>query len=169
MSDSLRLHGLYTVYGILQARILELVALPFSRGIFPTQGLNPGLPHCREILYHLSQKGSPITWIRGVISEKTTPLARRTVRWSRTAADKYHRGRMPTSPLSTSGARPETVLGAAETRRRKARWQHSFLRQLSNLRLISNLLLFTRVSRLSLSSVVFLGTTLPYFSFIYQW
>ena len=28
-------------------------------GIFPTQGLNPGLPHCRRILYQLSHKGSP--------------------------------------------------------------------------------------------------------------
>ena len=27
------------------------------QGIFPTQGLNPGLPHCRQILYQLSQKG----------------------------------------------------------------------------------------------------------------
>ena len=26
--------------------------------IFPTQGSNPGLPHCRRILYQLSQKGS---------------------------------------------------------------------------------------------------------------
>ena len=26
--------------------------------IFPTQGLNPGLLHCRRILYHLSQQGS---------------------------------------------------------------------------------------------------------------
>ena len=26
------------------------------QGIFPTQGLNPGLPHCRWILYHLSQQ-----------------------------------------------------------------------------------------------------------------
>jgi len=25
------------------------------QGIFPTQGSNPGLPHCRQILYHLSQ------------------------------------------------------------------------------------------------------------------
>ena len=24
------------------------------QGIFPTQGLNPGLLHCRQILYHLS-------------------------------------------------------------------------------------------------------------------
>ena len=29
------------------------------QGIFPTQGLNPGLPHCRQILYCLSHQGSP--------------------------------------------------------------------------------------------------------------
>ena len=27
--------------------------------IFPTQGLNPGLPHCRQMLYPLSHQGSP--------------------------------------------------------------------------------------------------------------
>ena len=27
--------------------------------IFPTQGWNPGLPHCRGILYHLGHQGSP--------------------------------------------------------------------------------------------------------------
>ena len=30
-----------SVYGNLQARILEWIAIPLSRGIFPTQGLNP--------------------------------------------------------------------------------------------------------------------------------
>ena len=30
-------------------------------GIFPNQGLNPALLHCRQILYHLSHQGSP--WI----------------------------------------------------------------------------------------------------------
>ena len=44
----------YTVHGILQARILVWVAFHFSRGIFPTQGSNPGLLHCRWILYQLS-------------------------------------------------------------------------------------------------------------------
>ena len=48
-----------SVHGILQARLLEWVAMPFSGGIFPTQGLNPGLPHCRRILYRLSHPGSP--------------------------------------------------------------------------------------------------------------
>ena len=36
-----------SVYGILQARILEWVAIAFARGIFPTEGANPGLSHCR--------------------------------------------------------------------------------------------------------------------------
>ena len=44
---------------MLQARIVEWVAMPFSRGIFPTQGSNLGLLHCRQILYHLSHQGSP--------------------------------------------------------------------------------------------------------------
>ena len=34
--------------------------LPFpSPGVFLTQGSNPGLPHCRQTLYHVSQDGSP--------------------------------------------------------------------------------------------------------------
>ena len=32
----------------------------FLQGIFPTQGSNPGLALCRQILYCLSHKGSPI-------------------------------------------------------------------------------------------------------------
>ena len=32
------------------------------QGIFPTQRWNPGLPHCRLILYHLSHQGSPEQW-----------------------------------------------------------------------------------------------------------
>ena len=46
----------YTVHGILQASILEWVAVPFPREIFPNQGSNPSLPHHRQILYQLSHK-----------------------------------------------------------------------------------------------------------------
>ena len=55
----------YTVHGILQARIVEWAAFPLSRGIFPTQGSNPGPPHCWRILYQLSHKGSPriLEWV----------------------------------------------------------------------------------------------------------
>ena len=54
----------YTVHGILQARILEWVA-SLLQGILPTQGLNQGLPHCRQILYQLSHQGSPriLEWV----------------------------------------------------------------------------------------------------------
>ena len=47
-----------SVHGILQARILEWVAIPFSRGSFLTQRSNPGVLHCRQILYSLSHQGS---------------------------------------------------------------------------------------------------------------
>ena len=30
------------------------------QGIFPTQGSNPGLPHCRQILHCMSHQGSPV-------------------------------------------------------------------------------------------------------------
>ena len=33
-------------------------SLSLLRGIVPTQGLNPGPPNCRQILYQLSHKGS---------------------------------------------------------------------------------------------------------------
>ena len=49
----------------IQAKILEWIAIPFSRGIFPTQGSNPGLTHCRQILYYLNHQGSPriLEWV----------------------------------------------------------------------------------------------------------
>ena len=40
--------------------------------IFPTQGSKPGLPHCRQMLYCLSHKGSPVTAIMSTISAITT-------------------------------------------------------------------------------------------------
>ena len=47
-----------SVHGILQARILEWVAISFSRGSSPTQGLNLSLLHCRQILYHVNHQAS---------------------------------------------------------------------------------------------------------------
>ena len=49
--------------GFSKARTLEWGAFPVSRGIFPTRGWNPGLPHCRRILYHLSHEGSTSLYI----------------------------------------------------------------------------------------------------------
>ena len=63
MSDSLRPHGIWP------ARLLCPWNSPgkntgvgchsFIQGIFPTQGSNLGLLHCRQILHHLSHKESP--------------------------------------------------------------------------------------------------------------
>ena len=60
MSNSLQLCGMSPVrlHRILQARILELVAIPFSEDL--PQGLNLHLLHILHcILYHLSYQGSP--------------------------------------------------------------------------------------------------------------
>ena len=46
----------YIVHGIFQARILEWVASFLLQGIFPTQGSDPDLPHCKQILYHLNHQ-----------------------------------------------------------------------------------------------------------------
>jgi len=48
-----------SVHKIFQARILEWVAISFSRG-FPNPGIKLGLLHCRQILYRLSYNGSPV-------------------------------------------------------------------------------------------------------------
>ena len=49
----------YTFCGILPVRIQEWVAVPFCKGIFSTQGSNPGLPHCWWILYHKKATRKP--------------------------------------------------------------------------------------------------------------
>ena len=54
----------YTVHRILQARILERVALPFFQ-VISTQGQNPGLRHCRQIL---EPKGKPKNTEEGSLS-----------------------------------------------------------------------------------------------------
>ena len=50
----------FAVHGIFQARILEWIAIFLLQEIFPTLGLNPGLPHFRQMLYCLSHQGSHI-------------------------------------------------------------------------------------------------------------
>ena len=42
------------------------------QGNFPTQGSNLGLPHCRQILFHLSHQGSPriLEWVAYPFSRK---------------------------------------------------------------------------------------------------
>ena len=58
MSDSLQPHGLHSPWNS-PGQNTRVGILSLLQGIFPTQGLNPDLPHCRWILYQLSHKGSP--------------------------------------------------------------------------------------------------------------
>ena len=55
-----------TVHGILQARILEWVAVPFFRG-----SSNAGNPHWRQILYQLSHQGSTHFTYKWAVKRRT--------------------------------------------------------------------------------------------------
>ena len=50
------------------------------QGIFPTQGLDPGLPHCRWIIYHMSHQGSPriLEWVAYPFSSGSSKPSNRT-------------------------------------------------------------------------------------------
>ena len=67
ISNSLQPHGLYPAtllcpWGF-SSKHTGLSCHSLLQGIFPTQESNPGLPHCRQILNHLSYQGSPDgTW-----------------------------------------------------------------------------------------------------------
>ena len=58
MSDSLWPYGPYSPWNS-PGQNTRVSSLSLIQGIFPTQGLKPGLPHCKRILYQLSHKGSP--------------------------------------------------------------------------------------------------------------
>ena len=59
MSNSSRPHGLYSPWNS-PGQNTGVGSLSLLQGIFPTQGSNLGLPHCRRILYQLSHKRSPL-------------------------------------------------------------------------------------------------------------
>ena len=64
VSNSLQHHGLYSPWNY-PGQNTGLGSLFLLQGIFPTQGWNPGLPHCWRILYQLSHKESPwiLAWV----------------------------------------------------------------------------------------------------------
>ena len=64
VSDSLWPHGLYSPWNS-PGHNTGMGSLSLLQGIFPTQGSNPGLPHCKKILYQLSHQGSPriLEWV----------------------------------------------------------------------------------------------------------
>ena len=62
--DSLRLHGLYSPWNS-PGQNNRVSSLSLLQGISPTQGLNPGLLHCRWVLYQLNHQRSPgiLKWV----------------------------------------------------------------------------------------------------------
>ena len=57
-SNSLWPHGLYSPWNF-PGQNTGVGSLSLLQAFFPTQGSNPGLPHCRLFVYQLSHKGSP--------------------------------------------------------------------------------------------------------------
>ena len=64
MWDSLRPHGLYSPWNY-PGQNTGVGSCSVLQESFPTQRSNPGLPHCRWILYQLSHDGSPriLEWV----------------------------------------------------------------------------------------------------------
>ena len=69
VGNCLQPHGLYNPWNS-PGQNTGVGSLSLLQGILPTQGLNPGLPHCTQILYHLSHKGSPriLEWVAYLFS-----------------------------------------------------------------------------------------------------
>ena len=67
MFDSLQPHGPYSP-GNSPGQNTGVGSFSLLQGIFPTQGLNTSLLHCRQILYRLSHKGSPASDPRKVLN-----------------------------------------------------------------------------------------------------
>ena len=73
MSNSLQPCKLYSPWNA-PGENTAVGSLSLLQGIFPTQGLNPGIPHCRQILYLLNHKGNPriLGWVAYPFSSKSS-------------------------------------------------------------------------------------------------
>ena len=74
VSNSLRPHALYSPWNF-PGQNTGVGSLSLLQRIFPTQGSNPGLLHCRCILYQLGHKGSPriLEWVAYPFSRGSSP------------------------------------------------------------------------------------------------
>ena len=61
MSNSLQPHGLYSPWNC-PGQNTRVSSLSLLQGSSPTQGWNPGLPHCRWILYQMSHREAQEYW-----------------------------------------------------------------------------------------------------------
>jgi len=83
VSDSLWTHGLYNPWNS-PGQNIGVDSLSLLQGIFPIQGSNPGLLHCRQILYQLRYKGSPriLEWVAYPFSSNSSQTRNQTrVSW----------------------------------------------------------------------------------------
>ena len=73
VSDFLRPYGLCSPWNS-PGQNTEVGNPSLLQGIFPTQGSNPGLPHCKWILYQLSHKRSPriLVWVAYPFSKESS-------------------------------------------------------------------------------------------------
>ena len=90
--------------------------LSLLQGIFPIQGSNPGLPHCRRLLYQLRHKGSPLkswssikfTCTIKIVSHQILPTFKYRLRSSflRTSPDQSHFLGLSSTVLPTATKKP---------------------------------------------------------------
>ena len=73
MSNSLQPHGLYSLWNS-PGQNTEMGNHSLLQGIFPIQGSNPSLPHCKKILYWLSHQVSPriLEWVACAFSRESS-------------------------------------------------------------------------------------------------
>ena len=83
VSDSLWPHGLYGPWNS-PGQSIGVGSLSLLQGLFPTQGSNPDLPHCRRILYQLSHKEQKevLKWVRGMNDNESYPGSTLSPHWS---------------------------------------------------------------------------------------
>ena len=90
VSDSLRPHRLYSPWNSL-GQNTGVGSLSHLQGIFPNQGSNPGLLHCRQILYQLSHQGSP-----GILEWVAYPFSRGSSHWIKPGSPALQAYSLPT-------------------------------------------------------------------------
>ena len=110
VSDSLWSHGLHSPWNS-TGQNTGVGTLFLLQGIFPTQGSNPCLPHCRQILYQQSHNGSPTRELKDHLVQPTHLSG-----WEKWASDLKHtvtklqlESSSQVSKLSTAPYHPATV------------------------------------------------------------
>ena len=73
LSNSLQPCGLYSPWNS-PGQNTGMGSLSLLQGIIPTQGSNPGLPHCRQVLYQLHHHRSPrnLEWVAYLFSRRSS-------------------------------------------------------------------------------------------------